>query len=149
MVPITDQMAAALAGRESIQVKFVKDGESQNGSLTIVNIGSQKVARIELVNGMTRYAGDRFLEVELVINTQSGLKIPVSSIVEKEFYTVPLDFLTLGDNGDAQGFLKEVRKGDASLLRICECYHIQTGRCRRKGDHGLHPGHLRRSVLCR
>ena len=114
MVPITDQMAAALAGRESIQVKFVKDGESQNGSLTIVNIGSQKVARIELVNGMTRYAGDRFLEVELVINTQSGLKIPVSSIVEKEFYTVPLDFLTLGDNGDAQGFLKEVRKGDAS-----------------------------------
>ena len=112
MVPLTDQMAAALAGRESIQVKFVKDGESQNGSLTIVNIGSQKVAKIELVNGMTRYAGDRFLEVELVINTQSGLKIPVSSIVEKEFYTVPLDFLTLGDNGDTQGFLKEVKKGD-------------------------------------
>ena len=114
MVPLTDQMAAALAGRNSIQVKFVKDGESQNGSLSIVNIGSQKVARIELVNGMSRYAGDRFLEVELVINTQSGLKIPVSSIVEKEFYTVPLDFLTLGDNGDTQGFLKEVRKGDTS-----------------------------------
>lgn len=114
MVPLTDPMAAALAGRESIQVKFIKDGESQNGSLTIVNIGSQKVARIDLINGMSRYAGDRFLEVELVINTQSGLKIPVSSIVEKEFYTVPLDFLTLGDNGDTQGFLKEVRKGDAS-----------------------------------
>lgn len=114
MVPLTDPMAAALAGRESIQVKFIKDGESQNGSLTIVNIGSQKVARIDLVNGMSRYAGDRFLEVELVINTQSGLKIPVSSIVEKEFYTVPLDFLTLGDNGDTQGFLKEVRKGDAT-----------------------------------
>lgn len=60
MVPLTDQMAAALAGRESIQVKFVKDGESQNGSLSIVNIGSQKVAKIELINGMTRYAGDRF-----------------------------------------------------------------------------------------
>lgn len=114
MVPLTDQMAAALAGRESIQVKFVKDGESQNGSLTIVNVGSQKVARIDLVNGMTRYAEDRFLEVELVVNTQSGLKIPVSSIVEKEFYTVPLDFLTLGDNGDTQGFLKEVRNGDSS-----------------------------------
>ena len=114
MVPLTDQMAAALAGRESIQVKFVKDGESQNGSLSIVNIGSQKVAKIELINGMTRYAGDRFLEVELVINTQSGLKIPVSSIVEKEFYTVPLDFLTKGDNGDTQGFLKQIGSGDSS-----------------------------------
>ena len=49
-----------------------------------------------------------------MVNTQSGLKIPVSSIVEKEFYTVPLDFLTLGDNGDTQGFLKEVRNGDSS-----------------------------------
>lgn len=114
MVPLTDQMAAALAGRESIQVKFVKDGESQNGSLSIVNISSQKVAKIELINGMTRYAGDRFLEVELVINTQSGLKIPVSSIVEKEFYTVPLDFLTQGDNGDTQGFLKQIGSGDSS-----------------------------------
>ena len=114
MVPLTDQMAAALAGRESIQVKFVKDGESQNGSLSIVNIGSQKVAKIEQINGMTRYAGDRFLEVELVINTQSGLKIPVSSIVEKEFYTVPLDFLTQGDNGDTQGFLKQIGSGDSS-----------------------------------
>ena len=114
MVPLTDQMAAALAGRESIQVKFVKDGESQNGSLSIVNIGSQKVEKIELINGMTRYAGDRFLEVELVINTQSGLKIPVSSIVEKEFYTVPLDFLTQGDNGDTQGFLKQIGSGDSS-----------------------------------
>ena len=114
MVPLTDQMAAALAGRESIQVKFVKDGEGQNGSLSIVNIGSQKVAKIELINGMTRYAGDRFLEVELVINTQSGLKIPVSSIVEKEFYTVPLDFLTQGDNGDTQGFLKQIGSGDSS-----------------------------------
>lgn len=114
MVPLTDQMAAALAGRESIQVKFVKDGESQNGSLSIVNIGSQKVAKIELINGMTRYAGDRFLEVELVINTQSGLKIPVSSVVEKEFYTVPLDFLTQGDNGDTQGFLKQIGSGDSS-----------------------------------
>ena len=42
-----------------------------------------------------------FLEVELVINTQSGLKIPVSSIVEKEFYTVPREFMTLGDNGSS------------------------------------------------
>ena len=60
MVPLTDKMAASIAGRESIQVKFVKDGESQNGSLSIINIGDQKVAQIELVNGMTRYAQDRF-----------------------------------------------------------------------------------------
>lgn len=120
MVPLTDKMAASIAGRESIQVKFVKDGESQNGSLSIINIGDQKVAQIELVNGMTRYAQDRFLEVELVINTQSGLKIPVSSIVEKEFYTVPREFMTLGDNGSSQGFIRETSAGDASSTEFVE-----------------------------
>ncbi len=93
--------------------------------------------------------GTVFLEVELVINTQSGLKIPVSSIVEKEFYTVPLDFLTLGDNGNAQGFLKEVRKGDASSSEFVSVTIYRRVNVRRKGNHGLHPGHLRRSVLCR
>ena len=120
MVPLTDKMAASIAGRESIQVKFVKDGESQNGALSIINIGDQKVAQIELVNGMTRYAQDRFLEVELVINTQSGLKIPVSSIVEKEFYTVPREFMTLGDNGSSQGFIRETSAGDASSTEFVE-----------------------------
>lgn len=120
MVPLTDKMAASLAGRESIQVKFVKDGESQNGSLSIINVGDQKVAQIELVNGMTRYAEDRFLEVELVINTQSGLKIPVSSIVEKEFYTVPREFLTLGDNGNSQGFIRETSSGDGDSTEFVE-----------------------------
>ncbi|HIZ66782.1 MAG TPA: hypothetical protein H9809_12950, partial [Candidatus Blautia pullicola] len=73
-----------------------------------------KVARIDLINGMSRYASDRFLEVELVINTQSGLKIPVSSIVEKEFYTIPRDFLTKGNNDESEGFIREVRSGNSS-----------------------------------
>ncbi|MDQ9761431.1 hypothetical protein RFZ45_21655, partial [Acinetobacter baumannii] len=88
--------------------KFTKDGESQNGSLSIVQIGNQKAAKIQLKNGMPRYASDRFLEVELVINTQSGLKIPVSSVVEKEFFTIPRDFLAQGDNGEGKGFIREV-----------------------------------------
>ena len=113
MVPITDKLAAAIADRTSIKVRFTKDGESQNGSLSIVNVGNQKVAKIQLQNGMIRYASDRFLEIELVVNTQSGLKIPVSSIVTKEFYLIPRDFLAKGDNGEGRGFIREVdnRKG--------------------------------------
>ena len=113
MVPNTDKLAASIAYRTSIKVRFTKDGESQNGSLSIVNVGNQKVAKIQLQNGMIRYASDRFLEIELVVNTQSGLKIPVSSIVTKEFYLIPRDFLAKGDNGEGRGFIREVdnRKG--------------------------------------
>lgn len=121
MVPLTDKLAAAISGRESIKIKFIKDGESQNGSLSIIQIGNQKVARIQLQNGMPRYASDRFLEVELVINTQSGLKIPLSSVIEKEFYTIPREFLTQGDNGEGKGFLRELdSKGDSSVTEFVD-----------------------------
>lgn len=120
MVPLTDKLAATLSGRESIKVKFIKDGESQNGSLSIVQIGNQKAARIQLKNGMPRYASDRFLEVELVINTQSGLKIPVSSVVEKEFYTIPRDFLAQGDNGEGKGFIREVDGKSSSVTEFVD-----------------------------
>lgn len=120
MVPLTDKLAATLSGRESVKVKFTKDGESQNGSLSIVQIGNQKAARIQLKNGMPRYASDRFLEVELVINTQSGLKIPVSSVVEKEFYTIPRDFLAQGDNGEGKGFIREVDGKSSSVTEFVD-----------------------------
>ena len=121
MVPLTDKLSAALSGRESIEVKFTKDGESQNGSLAIVQVGNQKVAKIQLQNGMPRYASDRFLEVELVINTQSGLKIPLSSVVEKEFYVIPRDFLAQGNNGEGKGFIREVdSKNKSSVTEFVE-----------------------------
>ncbi len=115
MIPLTDQLAATLAGHENVTVKFLKDGETQSGTLSLVTIGDQKTAKIELKNSMVRYASDRFLEVELLINTESGLKIPVSSIVSKEFYLIPRDFLTLGDNGTDRGFLREIQGGNGEI----------------------------------
>lgn len=107
MVPLSDKLAAKLADRKSIKVKFLKDGETQTGQLSIMNVGNQKAAKITLKNGMVRYASDRFLKIELVINTQSGLKIPMSSIVTKEFYIIPSSFLTKGGNENSAGFLRE------------------------------------------
>lgn len=121
MVPLTDKLAATIADRSSIKVKFLKDGESQNGTLSIVTIGDQKVAQIHLKNGMARYASDRFLEIELVVNTRSGLKIPVSSIVTKEFYLIPRDFLTNGNNTEGKGFIRELpHKNKAATTEFVE-----------------------------
>lgn len=116
MIPVTDKQAATLADRSSIKVKFLKDGESQSGALSIVDVGKQKVAKIELKNGMVRYAADRFLKVELVVNTLSGLKIPMSSIVTKEFYLVPSSFLVQGDNGDESGFMRSADKNTTEFV---------------------------------
>ena len=113
--PLTDEQLVKLAALSEIQVKFLADNNTEKGLLTFLTIGDQRYGKITLNNGMIRYVDDRFVDVEIISNTQIGLKIPVSSVVTKEFYTIPESFLTYsGDGGDEAGFLKEVRNDDGT-----------------------------------
>ena len=52
---------------------------------------------------LVNYINDRFLELEIHIESIEGLKITLSSIVEKEFYLVPLEYFTQGGDGKENG----------------------------------------------
>ena len=55
---------------------------------------------------MVTFCGDRFLDIELIVDDETGLKIPNSSIVNKDFYLVPEEFvLSLPD--DSYTILKQ------------------------------------------
>lgn len=111
-IPLSAKQVTQLNDRQYVRVKFLKDGLSQIGQLSIVEIGSGKYGKINFNNGLTRYASDRFLDIELVTNTQTGLKIPISSIITKEFYLVPDSYQTRGgDNNQSAGFLVKTKSG--------------------------------------
>lgn len=112
--PVTDKQIVRLASREKIKVKFLKDGECETGKLTFLTIGEQRYVKITFSSGMVRYANERYLDVELVTNTESGLKIPVSSIVKKEFYTVPAALRVVNDKNTA-GFRRERKDKDGKI----------------------------------
>lgn len=103
LIPLSEKQAAKLADRTSIRVKFLKDDMSQSGDFSIINIDGAKYGRIDFNRGLIRYASDRFLEIELVTNTVTGLKIPLTSIVTKEFYVIPSTYAT--GNGTEEGFM--------------------------------------------
>ncbi|MEE1113984.1 MAG: HlyD family efflux transporter periplasmic adaptor subunit [Eubacterium sp.] len=105
--PISDSQYASLSSRRIVSVRFAKDGQTENGELSLFDRNGQHFAEVHFYKGMIRYANDRFLSIELVTNTTSGLKIPLSAIVTKEFYTIPVSYLSYGgEDGDA-GFLVE------------------------------------------
>ncbi len=47
---------------------------------------------IDLTSYMIRYINDRFLDVEIQLKSEEGLKVPKTSLVEKEYYKIPLKF---------------------------------------------------------
>lgn len=105
LIPLSEKQAVKLADRTSIRVKFLKDDMSQSGDFSIVEIDGSKYGKIDFNKGLVRYATDRFLEIELVTNTVSGLKIPLSSIVTKEFYTIPSKYSTTNEDSQEVGFM--------------------------------------------
>lgn len=46
---------------------------------------------------------------------QKRLKIPVSSIVEKEFYQIPLEYFTIGGDSGSNGLIKETYKDNGDV----------------------------------
>lgn len=120
LIPLSEKQAANLKDRTSIRVKFLKDDLTQTGDFSIKEIDGSKYGKIDFNKGLIRYASDRFLEIELVTNNVTGLKVPLSSIVTKEFYAIPSKYMTTDKDTQQSGFMLSGRnkKGNSTTTFI-------------------------------
>lgn len=117
IIPLTSEQTVSLSGRKTIRVKFLKDDATQVGSFSIItDSNGEFYGKITFSKGLIRYAGDRFLNIELVTNTKSGLKIPLSSIITKDFYVIPVEYVAYSEEDGTAGFNRKVetKKGESS-----------------------------------
>lgn len=120
LIPLSDKQAEKLKDRSTIRVKFLKDDMTQNGDFSIITIDGGKYGQIDFNKGLIRYASDRFLDIELVTNTVVGLKIPLSSIVTKDFYVVPSRMATTQNN--ETGFMLASGNKDSGTFKSISIY---------------------------
>lgn len=108
VVPLTEEEAADFQKDETkyMEVEFTRDHTTAWANFSIVYVGSRPCARLDFNNSMVRFADARYLEVEFLVDDESGLKIPNTAIVEKDFYLIPQSFLV--EQGEDKGFMKEV-----------------------------------------
>ena len=64
---------------------------------------------------MVTFVSDRFLDIELILNDETGLKIPNSSIVEKEFFLIDEDFVTTNENTGTQGVIRQCYRDNGDI----------------------------------
>lgn len=133
-IPLTDSdiQRYELTGKKSVKIRFVKDNLITTPAFSIITKNGQKFGKLTFDRYMIRYVTDRFLDVELMASTDTGLKIPVSSLVEKDFYVIPKDFLTTGGNSNSYGFISEYYTQDNKLMtqfRETDIYCTFDGMC--------------------
>ena len=107
ILPVSAELAQELKDNTLIRIRFVKDSKEMYAEYEMKEAGSSFYMVLTFKNAMIRYASERFLEVELLLAEETGLKIPNSAIVEKEFYTIPVAYFLKGDDSSADGLLIE------------------------------------------
>lgn len=113
VVKLDDNYYEALKQQESVRVTIKKDNISFNASVSLFDKDNSHFARLSTSRYMERYIKDRFLQIEFNLKSASGLKIPNSSILTKEYYIIPQTVTTT--SGNARGVVKQVVGNDGKL----------------------------------
>lgn len=117
IIKTNPERAQLLLEKEYVKVKFLKNQYTSWARVSsFTNKDADTYIQLTFNNSMITFCTERFVDIELVLEEESGLKVPNSAIVEKEFYIIPEDFVTKsGENGE-QGVLKEVYDEDGNQI---------------------------------
>lgn len=108
VIPIEEAWGKELEKEEYVKVRFQKNQEEAWGKVKLHhNADNNFYLELAFTNSMICFASDRFLDIELILHDEKGLKIPISSIVEKEFFLIPEEYITQSGVENSTGVLRE------------------------------------------
>ncbi len=93
---------AAEKNNSRIQVFFDKDNFTTRASCDCRKINGSYYAILSFDDYVQRYINQRYLYVDLILSSTKGLKIPSSSIVDKEVFQIPDYYLVRGSNSSSK-----------------------------------------------
>lgn len=125
VISLSKDTAKELSEKKRVKVKFSKDNQTERADFEIRPVSGTNLGFLTFHSSMIRYAKERYLDIELILEDESGLKIPKSSVVDKKFYTVPKDYLTQGGNSKDTGVLIDTGKDTAEFKKIDVYYWNQ------------------------
>ncbi len=125
VIRLDEQTAKELKETKRVRVRFSKDRETERAGFSIQKRNGVYYGILAFDSAMIRYAQERYLDIELILEDESGLKIPKSAVIEKDFYIVPESYLTQGGNSKETGVLVDIGKGDAKFQKV-DVYYKDT-----------------------
>ncbi len=129
--PVDSKIATELSDTSTIKFRFLKDNVTFNSAFSILSNDGEQFGKIDLDNSLVRYATDRFLGIELIMNKKSGLKIPISSIATRIFYMIPAEYAIVNEDSEEELTLKTetLGKDGSSTVRYVTAtvYSYQDG----------------------
>lgn len=118
VIMLTDEQSAELSEETSVTICFLEDDIEATADVEVFSNGESDYAQLSLSKYMVRYITDRYLDIEIESESADGLKIPVSSVVTKAFYKIPIEYLVTDEDTEEEGFYKYTYDEDGELQAI-------------------------------
>jgi hypothetical protein len=116
VIPIDSERGAEMEAEEYIKVRFLKNQYEAWGLAKLLHNGDgNSYLQLSFTNSMVSFVSERFLDIELILHDESGLKIPNSSIVQKEFYLIPEEYITIGGDSSEEGVIRQCYLEDGTI----------------------------------
>ena len=136
IIPLSEEDVKKYYEDTLMKIRFKEDGLTAVGDFEIIYIEGKPYGKITLKQYMVKYASERFIEIQIVEKPIEGLKIPKTSLVNMDFYTIPERFATYGGNTKDVGFLVEKYDDEGNMTveyvnpQIYQCidgqYYVST-----------------------
>lgn len=118
ILSVSENMAKQLSEEHYVKIRFCKDNYIITVPCAVLKISGNYYLNLSLQTAMIRYVNDRFVDVELVLTEMEGLKIPISAITSKEFFTVPKKYFTHGGDSVNPGLLIQEYLGSEKQVKL-------------------------------
>ncbi|MCM1225798.1 MAG: hypothetical protein NC548_66275 [Lachnospiraceae bacterium] len=116
IIPIDSDRGVQLQEEGFVKVRFLKNQYESWGETKLFTGGDGNTyLQLSFTNSMITFMSDRFLDIELIVEDEVGLKIPVSSIVEKEFFLIPEDFVVTGGSNGSGNVIRQCYLEDGTI----------------------------------
>lgn len=98
VAPLSEEQSVALAEKKRIKFKINNSSYFIIMPFEIINRPDGNYINIKLDKYLLNYITERFVTVEIYMDEDLGLKVPLSALVEKEVYKIPVSYLSAGGN---------------------------------------------------
>lgn len=110
------------AEKKTLTVKFKSNGLTLTGDYSVVETkDGYSLGKLTFDKYMVQFISNRYAEFDIQSSVVNGLKIPSKCVLEKDFYTIPVEYMAKGGDGVSDGFYKQVDKdGTTSTVFVPE-----------------------------
>ena len=85
--PMSSEDEEAFGGEPSLRVSFSGANLTTTGNLSVITGADGKTyGKLDFSKYMVQFVSDRYLDFEIITSAAEGLKIPISSVINKNFY---------------------------------------------------------------